>query len=103
MATLRETSAAHEIITPARARGASRNGLIWVLATSMVLAIVLLVGYWLANARRFSGVAHPQSPGVSSSSLAVGQSLRSSANRTSITDPAPTRLDLRRRAEAGRL
>jgi len=41
------------------ARGAQRNGAIWILAVSLTLAIVALGAFWLIQAPRMQAVTHP--------------------------------------------
>ena len=41
------------------ARGAQRNGAIWILVISLSLAIVVLGGYWLIRTPKMAAVNHP--------------------------------------------
>ena len=48
-------------VTVTEARGAERTGrAIWILVISTVLAVVLLLGYWLIHAPHMSKISHPQ-------------------------------------------
>jgi hypothetical protein len=42
-----------------QARGAQRNGAIWILVVSLTLAVVALGAFWLTQAPRMQAVNHP--------------------------------------------
>ena len=42
-------------------RGAARTGRnVWILAISLGLAVVVMIGYWLLHAPHFQAINHPQ-------------------------------------------
>ena len=56
-----DPTAAGPEVTVTEARGAQRTGrAIWILAISLGLAVVLLLGYTLLHAPRMGAINHPQ-------------------------------------------
>jgi hypothetical protein len=48
-------------VSVTEARGAERTGRnIWILVISTLLAVVLLLGYWLLHAPHMASINHPQ-------------------------------------------
>ena len=61
-------------LTPTEARGAVRTGRnIWILVISLVLVVVVMMGYWLLHASSFSKVNHPQSRDFSNRDISTYQ------------------------------
>jgi hypothetical protein len=55
------TGAAGPEVSITEARGAERTGRnIWILVISTLLAVVLLIGYWLLHAPHMANISHPQ-------------------------------------------
>ena len=55
------SGAAGPELSATEARGAERTGRnIWILGISTLLAVVLLIGYWLIHAPHMAGINHPQ-------------------------------------------
>ena len=59
--TVSASAASGGDLSATEARGAVRTGRnVWILAISLALAVVLLLGYWLLHAPHMATVTHPQ-------------------------------------------
>ena len=101
--SVQKTSSGRVVISPVAARGGVSNGLIWILTTSMALAVVCLMGYWLIDSRHLGGSAGPRGRLTTPDPSRAQHALHPFTGQAPAVAPAPTRGDLRRRAEAVRL
>ena len=84
------TAAAPEV-TVTEARGAQRTGrAIWILAISLGLAVVLLLGYTALHAPRMGAINHPQVRDVNAKDISTFNTPGGSARSAPPGEPSST-------------